>query len=154
MFLSLRAYLSCFPGDSDCRVCLQCGRLRFDPCVGKIPSSRQPTPVFLLENPMDVGAWWATVHGVSKSGARLNDSHTHTHTHQLSFLRQRAGLSLPSFFVVAVCSYLILLLLLIYMYFTSCMPIPKLNGILLIMKDMLVKMEHEKGKSYYIYLQP
>ena len=81
-------------------------------------------------------------------------THTHTHTHQLSFLRQRAGLSLPSFFVVAVCSYLILLLLLIYMYFTSCMPIPKLNGILLIMKDMLVKMEHEKGKSYYIYLQP
>ena len=91
MFLSLRAYLSCFPGDSDCRVCLQCGRLRFDPCVGKIPSSRQPTPVFLLENPMDVGAWWATVHGVSKSGARLNDSHTHTHTHT-SFLFYGKGL--------------------------------------------------------------
>ena len=91
MFLSLRAYLSCFPGDSDCRVCLQCGRLRFDPCVGKIPSSRQPTPVFLLENPMDVGAWWATVHGVSKSGARLNDSHTHTHTHTPAFFSTAKG---------------------------------------------------------------
>ena len=25
------------------------------------------TPVFSLENPMDRGAWWATVHGVTKS---------------------------------------------------------------------------------------
>ena len=27
----------------------------------------QPTPVFLLENPMDTGALWATVHRVEKS---------------------------------------------------------------------------------------
>ena len=27
----------------------------------------QPTPVFLLENSMDRGAWWATLHGVAKS---------------------------------------------------------------------------------------
>ena len=27
----------------------------------------RPTPVFLLENPMDRGAWWATVHGVAES---------------------------------------------------------------------------------------
>jgi len=26
-----------------------------------------------LENPMDRGAWWATVHGVSKSQTRLNN---------------------------------------------------------------------------------
>ena len=26
-----------------------------------------------LENPMDGGAWWATVHGVSKSRTRLSD---------------------------------------------------------------------------------
>ena len=26
-----------------------------------------PTPVLLLENPMDGGAWWAAVHGVTKS---------------------------------------------------------------------------------------
>ena len=25
-----------------------------------------------LENPMDGGAWWATVHGVAKSQTRLN----------------------------------------------------------------------------------
>ena len=27
----------------------------------------QPAPVFLLENPMDGGAWWAAIHGVAKS---------------------------------------------------------------------------------------
>ena len=33
-----------------------------------------PTPVlFCLENPMDGGAWWAVVHGVAKSPARLSD---------------------------------------------------------------------------------
>ena len=26
-----------------------------------------------LENPMDQGVWWATVHGVAKSRARLSD---------------------------------------------------------------------------------
>ena len=26
-----------------------------------------------LENPMDGGAWWATVHGVTKSWTRLSD---------------------------------------------------------------------------------
>ena len=32
-----------------------------------------PTPVLLLENPMDGGAWQAAVHGVAKSQTRLND---------------------------------------------------------------------------------
>ena len=32
----------------------------------------QPTPVFLPENPMDGGAWWAAVHGVAKSQTRLS----------------------------------------------------------------------------------
>ena len=32
-----------------------------------------------LENPMDRGAWWATVHGVTKSQTRLSDlAHTGT----------------------------------------------------------------------------
>ena len=30
-----------------------------------------------LENSMDRGAWWATVHGVSKSQTWLSDGHTH-----------------------------------------------------------------------------
>ena len=41
----------------------------FDHWVRKIPWKRawQPTPVFLLENPMDKGAWWAIVHRVAES---------------------------------------------------------------------------------------
>ena len=56
----------------------------------------QPSPVFCLENPMDRGAWRATVHGITKSRTRLSDFHFHffttkatchyyilTHTHYL-----------------------------------------------------------------------
>ena len=32
-----------------------------------------PLQCSCLENPMDEGAWWATVHGVSKSRTRLSD---------------------------------------------------------------------------------
>ena len=36
-------------------------------------NARQPTQYPCLENPMDRGAWWATVHGVIKSQLkRLN----------------------------------------------------------------------------------
>ena len=45
----------------------------------KIPWRRawQHTPVLLLENPMDRGAWWATVHRVTESRTRLSDlAHT------------------------------------------------------------------------------
>ena len=30
-----------------------------------------------LENPMNRGAWWTTVHGVAKSWTLLSDQHTH-----------------------------------------------------------------------------
>ena len=32
-----------------------------------------PLQYSCLENPMDRGAWWATVHGVAKSQTRLSD---------------------------------------------------------------------------------
>ena len=32
-----------------------------------------PVRYSCLENPMDRGAWWATVHGVAKSWTRLSD---------------------------------------------------------------------------------
>ena len=49
-------------------------RRGFHPWVGKIPweRKRQPAPVFLPGDPMDRGAWRATVHGVAKSQTRLN----------------------------------------------------------------------------------
>ena len=34
-----------------------------------------PLQYSCLENPMDGGAWWAAVHGVSKSWTGLNDFH-------------------------------------------------------------------------------
>ena len=39
------------------------------PWLGRSPQRRewQPSPVFLLGNPMDRGAWCGTVHGVAKS---------------------------------------------------------------------------------------
>ena len=36
-----------------------------------------PLQYFCLENPMDRGAWWASVHGVTKSRTRLCDLHFH-----------------------------------------------------------------------------
>ena len=42
-----------------------------------------PTPVLLPENPMDEGAWWAAVHGVTKSQTRLSDFTFTFHFHAL-----------------------------------------------------------------------
>ena len=42
---------------------------------GRSPGEGNGNPLqySCLENPMDRGAWWATVHGVAKSRTRLND---------------------------------------------------------------------------------
>ena len=40
-----------------------------------------PLQYSCLENPMDRGAWWATVHGVTKSWAQLKRLSTHTQYH-------------------------------------------------------------------------
>ena len=55
---------------------------------GLIPGSRRspggghgnPLQYSCLENPMDRGAWRATVHGIAKSQTRLKPLSTHTHT--------------------------------------------------------------------------
>ena len=62
------------------RICLQGRRhkrCRYDPWVGKIPWRRkwQPTLVFLPEESMDRGAWWATVQRVGHDNVSV---HTHT----------------------------------------------------------------------------
>ena len=43
----------------------------------------QPIPVFLLENSMDRGAWWATVRGVSKNWTRLSQTQLTLHLHKV-----------------------------------------------------------------------
>ena len=40
-----------------------------------------PLQYSCMRNPMDRGAWRATVHGVPKNQTCLSDSLTHTHTH-------------------------------------------------------------------------
>ena len=42
-----------------------------------------PLQYSCLENPMDGGAWWAAVHGVSKSWTRLSDFPFTFHFHAL-----------------------------------------------------------------------
>ena len=52
------------------------------PGSGRSPGEGNGNPLqyTCLENPMDRGAWWATVHGVAKSRPRLSDF-TFTFTH-------------------------------------------------------------------------
>ena len=40
---------------------------------GRPPGGGNPVWYFGLENPMDRGAWWATVHRVAKSRTQLSD---------------------------------------------------------------------------------
>ena len=48
-----------------------------------------------LENPMDGGAWWAVVHGVTKSRTRLSDFTFTFHSHALEKEWQPIPLFLP-----------------------------------------------------------
>ena len=45
------------------------------PGLGRSPGEGNGNPLqySCLENPVDGGAWWATVHGVAKSRTRLSD---------------------------------------------------------------------------------
>ena len=74
-----------FPGDVRSKepVC-QCRRHKrhgFDPCVRKIPWRRVRNPLLYpcLENLMDRGAWWTTVHKVAKSQTQLKWLNMHAH---------------------------------------------------------------------------
>ena len=51
------------------------------PGLGRSPGGGHGNPLqySCLENPMDVGAWRAAVHGVAKTQTRLKEFGTHTH---------------------------------------------------------------------------
>ena len=56
------------------------------PGSGRSPGGGNGNPLqySCQDNPMDRGAWWATVHGLAKRQTYLSDRthrHTHTHTH-------------------------------------------------------------------------
>ena len=65
-----------FPGGSEVKAsACNVGDLGSIPGLGRPPGEGNDNPLqySCLENPMDGGAWWATVHGVAKSRTRLND---------------------------------------------------------------------------------
>ena len=60
----------CFPGGSDCKEsACNAGDLGLIPRSGKSPGEGNGYPLqySCLENHMDRGSWWATVHGIIKS---------------------------------------------------------------------------------------
>ena len=54
-----------------------------------------PLQYSCLENPMDGGAWWAAVHGIAKSRARLRDFAFTFHSHALEKEWQPTPVFLP-----------------------------------------------------------
>ena len=67
-------YYSCFPGGAEVKAfACSVGDLGSIPGSGRSPGEGNGYPLqySCLENPMDRGAWWATVHGVAKSRTQL-----------------------------------------------------------------------------------
>ena len=65
-----------FPGGSDGKVsAYNAGDPGSVPGLGRSPGEGNGNPLqySCLENPMDGGAWLATIHGVAKSRTRLSD---------------------------------------------------------------------------------
>ena len=66
-----------FPGGSDSKSSVyNVGDLGSIPGSGRSPGegNGNPRQYYCLENPMDGGAWWVTVHGVAKSQTWLSNS--------------------------------------------------------------------------------
>ena len=69
-------YLTYFPGGTEVKAsACNVGDLGSIPGLGRFPGEGNSNPLqySCLENPMDRGAWWATVHGVAKSRTQLSD---------------------------------------------------------------------------------
>ena len=68
--------VKCFPGGSEVKAsACNAGDLGSIPGLGRSPGEGNGNPLqySCLENPMDRGVWWATVHEVAKSRTRLSD---------------------------------------------------------------------------------
>ena len=66
----------CSPGGSEGKASAHnAGDLGSIPGSGRSPGEGNGNPLqySCLENPMDGGAWWATVHGVEKSRTQMSD---------------------------------------------------------------------------------
>ena len=72
--------VTCFPSDSKESAC-NAGDMSSVPGWGRSLGEWQSTPIFLLENSMDRGAWRVTVHGVKNSWTQLSNFHFHFKDH-------------------------------------------------------------------------
>ena len=84
-----------FPGGSEDKAsACSAGDPGSIPGLGRSPGEGNATPLqySCLENPMDRGAWQATVHGVAKSRTRLSDF---TLTHNVYTTTSNPSLSFP-----------------------------------------------------------
>ena len=66
----------------------QCRRCRSIPGLGRSPGEGNDNPLqySCLENPMDRGAWWAIIHGDTKSQTRLSSSRTAMHNVEVTIV--------------------------------------------------------------------
>ena len=94
MILGIHTLLSglprwCSGKESACQS-RRCRRCWFNPWVGRIPCNRkwQLLQYSHLENSMDRGAWWATVHGIATSNTQLS---THRKTVAQAVWRELAS---------------------------------------------------------------
>ena len=68
--------MSLFPGDSDSKASTNnAGDPGLIPGLGRSPGEGNGNPLQYsrLENSMDGGTWWATVHGIAESQTRLSN---------------------------------------------------------------------------------
>ena len=79
IFLQIKSILKASLVGSDGKKKSACSVEDPDSILGSVRSPREengyPRQYFCLENSMDRGTWWATVHEVAKSWRRLSNSH-------------------------------------------------------------------------------
>ena len=84
LLIYIYIYICIFPSSKEptCQ-CRRYKRRGFNPWVGKIPGEEHGNPLqySCLENSMDRGAWWATVHGVAQRWTWLSDMTERLHFH-------------------------------------------------------------------------
>ena len=84
-----------FPGDSVVKnMPANGGDVGLIPRLGRSPGegNRNPLQDSCLENPMDKGAWWATVHGVAKSRTRLSNFTFHVYNNVYDEFNRLTGI--------------------------------------------------------------
>ena len=87
------------PGGSEVKAsAYNVGDLGSIPVLGRSPGEGNGNPLqySCLENPMDRGAWWATVHMVTKSWTQLSDF-TFTFTYELVYYSDYLSVSSVQF---------------------------------------------------------